>query len=285
MAGEQNSKQTQKVQRDRSPAYPFISLRAAFERVVAFEAKFGRHGSPLNMAGLAWGLKGDSSQASQYLSALKYFGLVEYVGPTEDRKVVLTDDARNYMRAQQSTVKAEIAQACALRPKAMQTYWERWGPDRPISEICLDQLILKDGFTESAAKIFLRVYDETIEFAGLIPSGKDEDSSVAIDEAETQLPEVAPVASPSSSAPVARRPDLQTGTHGGVPPKGVGMRQEVFVLAEGDVTIQWPEALSPDSFQDFDDWLAILKRKIKRSVVSPDSQKPSKPVEDQEDDL
>ena len=55
------------------------------------------------------------------------------------------------------------------------------------------------------------------------------------------------------------------------------MRQEVFALTEGDVTIQWPEVLSADSFQDFDDWLAILKRKIKRSVVAPDV--PTPPAE------
>lgn len=44
------------------------------------------------------------------------------------------------------------------------------------------------------------------------------------------------------------------------------MRQEIFALAEGDVTIQWPEQLSTDSYQDFTDWLDLLKRKIKRSV-------------------
>jgi hypothetical protein len=47
---------------------------------------------------------------------------------------------------------------------------------------------------------------------------------------------------------------------------GATMRQDVFSLAEGTVTIQWPSTLSPDSYQDFSDWLEILKRKIGRVV-------------------
>jgi hypothetical protein len=266
MSGEESKlSQTQKAQRDRSPAYPFISLKTAMERVAAFEAKFGRHGSPYNMAGLAWGYKGDGSQAQQTTSALKYYGLVEYTGPTNSRMVMLTEDARNYLRAQQVTTKAEIARTCALRPKAMQTYWGRWGADRPIDEICLDQLILKDSFTESAAKTFLRVYDETIAFAGL-------QNGVKMDEEEgggTQETD-------SDQEPLPQEPRVQSSVQApaptgrmGLPPKGAGMRQEVFALAEGDVTIQWPERLSADSLEDFTDWLRILERKIKRNVIAP----------------
>ena len=43
-------------------------------------------------------------------------------------------------------------------------------------------------------------------------------------------------------------------------------RQDVFSLAEGPVTIQWPASLSPESFEDLRDWLDIVKRKIGRSV-------------------
>jgi hypothetical protein len=52
------------------------------------------------------------------------------------------------------------------------------------------------------------------------------------------------------------------------PAKGTGMRHEVFALAEGDVTIQWPEKLSQDSFTDLEEWLVILQRKIKRNITS-----------------
>lgn len=258
-----------KAQRDRSPAYPFIPLKTALDRVAAFDLKFGRHGSPLDKAGLAWGYKGDSSQAAQTLSALKYFGLVEYAGPTNERVVNLTNDARNYMRAQQASAKAEIIKACALRPKAMQTYWNRWGSDRPIDEVCLDQLILKDSFTEVAAKVFLRVYDETIAFASLELDDKI-DAIESRDEGELPPPPAPPAAPTPKTDPQHRQParDVANAPDSrAIPPKGAGMRQEVFALAEGDVTIQWPERLSPESLQDFNDWMVILQRKIKRSVL------------------
>jgi hypothetical protein len=44
------------------------------------------------------------------------------------------------------------------------------------------------------------------------------------------------------------------------------MYQDVFSLAEGNVSIQWPAAMSPESFQDLAGWMDILKRKIGRSV-------------------
>jgi len=46
----------------------------------------------------------------------------------------------------------------------------------------------------------------------------------------------------------------------------LGTRQDIFSLAEGPVTIQWPASLSHDSFEDLAAWLDILKRKIGRSV-------------------
>jgi hypothetical protein len=45
------------------------------------------------------------------------------------------------------------------------------------------------------------------------------------------------------------------------------MRQDVFSLAEGTVTIQWPTQLSAESIQDLKDWLKIVERKIARSTV------------------
>lgn len=55
-----------------------------------------------------------------------------------------------------------------------------------------------------------------------------------------------------------------------IPPKGIGMRQEIFSLVEGDVTIQWPERIGKESLQDFLDWWPILKRKVERSLVVDD---------------
>jgi 5-bromo-4-chloroindolyl phosphate hydrolysis protein len=46
------------------------------------------------------------------------------------------------------------------------------------------------------------------------------------------------------------------------------MKEDVFSLQEGDVTFQWPESLSKDSYQDLEDWTKLMLRKIKRSIES-----------------
>jgi hypothetical protein len=53
-------------------------------------------------------------------------------------------------------------------------------------------------------------------------------------------------------------------------PGASAMRQDIFSLEEGPVTIQWPAALSGASFEDLSAWLDILKRKIGRSVEEPE---------------
>ena len=52
------------------------------------------------------------------------------------------------------------------------------------------------------------------------------------------------------------------------------MKEDVFSLAEGDVTLQWPVSLSADSYEDIEDWAKLMLRKIKRSIVAakPDSE-------------
>lgn len=44
------------------------------------------------------------------------------------------------------------------------------------------------------------------------------------------------------------------------------MKQEIFALDTGEVTVQWPAALSEADFDDIGAWLKILERKIKRCV-------------------
>jgi hypothetical protein len=50
------------------------------------------------------------------------------------------------------------------------------------------------------------------------------------------------------------------------------VKQDVFSIGEGEVTVRWPASLSPESFEDVSAWLDILKRKIGRSVKVPEQQ-------------
>lgn len=168
-----------KAKKDRSPSFPFISLREAMQRLEAFDQTFGRHAAPASKSGLAWGMKENSSQAFQTLAALKAFGLVRYEGSAQDRLALLTDDARTYLRAQQDTIKFEVIHRIATKPAQFQKFWSVWGADRPPDPVCLDDLVLKHAFTDSAAHNFLKVYDDTISFARLsdddtVDEGSDE---------------------------------------------------------------------------------------------------------------
>lgn len=175
-----------KAPRDRSPSFPFIPLKTAVERLEAFEKKFGRHSTPASKAALAWGLKEKSSMGDQVLAALKSFGLVKYEGMGAARQVLLTEEGRNYIRAQQDAIKKEILKVCALRPKIIRKYWAAWQADRPPDEVALDKLVLNDRFSDSGARAFLKIYDDTIAFAGLSESDKlplgAEESDVADEE-------------------------------------------------------------------------------------------------------
>lgn len=156
--------------KERSPSFPFISLEEAIKRLKAFDQTFGRHPAPAAKAGLAWGMKESSSQAYQTLAALKSFGLLQYEGSGTERKASLTDNARKYLRAQQESIKLQVLREIATKPTQIQKFWADWGADRPPDPVCLDDLVLKHAFTDSAARKFLEVYDETIAFAGLAGS-------------------------------------------------------------------------------------------------------------------
>lgn len=46
----------------------------------------------------------------------------------------------------------------------------------------------------------------------------------------------------------------------------LGSRQDTFSLDEGNVVLQWPDKMSQESFEDFEAWMQIQLRKIKRSI-------------------
>jgi hypothetical protein len=158
-------------QRDRSPAYPNIPLKGALERLAEFDSHFKRSPARAEKVGDAWGIKG-KAYVDRTAAALRYFGLLEYQGSGKDRQIVLSEEGRKYLRAQQEETKREVIKAAALRPKQIAKFWDVWGRDRPADGACLDDLIFKHGFSEKGARDFLRIYDETITFSGLSESDK-----------------------------------------------------------------------------------------------------------------
>jgi len=156
------------ARRDRSPAYPIVPLEAALARLGEFETHFKRSAARREKVGEAWSVKG--SYADRMLAALVYFGLLDVVG--KDRDIIISEEGRKYLRAQQEQTKEEVVKAAALRPKQIAKFWADWGVDRPADAACIDELTLKNGFSDVGARGFLKVYDDTISFAKLSDSDK-----------------------------------------------------------------------------------------------------------------
>jgi hypothetical protein len=181
----QTTTQPNVQQRDRSPAYPIVPLETALERLVEFDAHFKRMAARPEKVGEAWGIKA-KAHADRTAAALRYFGLLEYQGTGKGRSVVVSEEGRKYLRTQQEETKREVVKAAALRPKQIAKFWSEWGIDRPADGACLDDLVLKNGFSEAGARDFLKVYDATISFAKLTGSDKSPPAPEGAAEDETE---------------------------------------------------------------------------------------------------
>jgi hypothetical protein len=178
------------AKRERSPNFPCVPLKTAVDRLISFEKYFSRHPAPINKVGLAWSLKENSDQASQVLSAMRYYGLIDYQGNPPARQAVISEPARTYLRAQQDAIKQEVLRQAALRPRMIRKFWDQWGADRPPDPICRDDLVLHNGFSERGAPLFLKIYDDTIAFAGLAhPDKVPPDSAEVIDDGDDSATE------------------------------------------------------------------------------------------------
>ena len=170
MTEEKNSRSGQ---RDRSPSYPIIPIGVALERLEAFEEHFKRSPARSGAVGGAWGIKANA-YAGRTVAALKYYGLLDYEQSENGRQIVISDEGRTYLRAQQENIKQDVIRNAALRPPQIAKFWKMWGTERPADPVCLDELILKYGFSDKGASNFLKVYDSTIAFAGFANYDKEE---------------------------------------------------------------------------------------------------------------
>jgi hypothetical protein len=87
---------------------------------------------------------------------------------------------------------------------------------------------------------------------------------VFVEDSLTGLPinEVTVILEPESAAtpPAGSSPPVK--------PSPIGSRQDTFTLNEGTVVLQLPAKLSSDSYEDFESWIHLQLKKIKRSVAN-----------------
>jgi hypothetical protein len=244
-------------QRDRSPAFPVVSLETAIGKLTEFEVHFKRTPARPEKVGEAWSIK-TKAYVDRISAALRYFGLLEYQGAGKDRSIVVSEEGRKYLRAHQEETKQQVIKAAALRPKQLAKFWDEWGGDRPADAACMDDLIQNHGFSDSGARDFLKVYDATITYAKLSDSDKASVGPVdEIQDEQQETPPMTPHVQPSpkpdtTPPPLSARANL------------TAQRQAIFPVSDGDVIITFPADLSSEGLEELGQYLDVFLKKQRK---------------------
>lgn len=245
MAGEESKKATH-----RSPNYPSISLPYAVDRAKTLYEKDRRAGAPIDVALKHLGYNSRNGAALRVLAALRTFGLTEerdgriFVSPSALDVLVYPDSDERRKRPLRD---------CALKPAAYQKVYDRYKDGLPSDETIKAELIREFGFNDKVVDSFLNDFKATLDFAGVKFGDSAQDA--------TQNTE-------NSAQPVSRIIAAHGESRGhsygqGI---GVGMNSDTFTLDEGQVVLQWPAKMSPESYDDFKAWLDVMAKRIKRSA-------------------
>lgn len=186
---------TDKARKERSPSFPFISLKKAVERLKEMADAHKRNQARLVTVGATWGYGAKSSGLLQTVAALKAFGLIDDIGGGADRKLQVSDLGWRILQDARPGARESAVREAAVKPRLIAEYLNQWVPDRPSDAHCLSELRLDRGFGDAAAALFLKVFDETVNYANL----KNGDSLSPVLEQE----EIAVESAGSGDSPVA----------------------------------------------------------------------------------
>jgi hypothetical protein len=290
----------------RGPSYPYVNLREAVQIARKLYNFSKRNPAPMGaVVKEAWGYSPTSSSGDKVLAALKAFGLIEEVSSGDSKSIKISDSAYRILVDEEGSAERQAAlRDAALSPRWYNFCWEHFGPEVPPS--MRSSLLFEHKFVETTVDKFIQDYKETVKFAALAdgPEQKGKEESIAIKPSSVEVgdavqwesqgvlqfndPKVvrelsddrkwAFVEGSNTGIPVEElrmipeKLAVQAAPVGPAPqPRklvadGSNMRQDVFSLTEGIVSVQWPSSLSEESYQDLADWLKLLERKIGRSV-------------------
>ncbi len=244
----------------RSPNYPAIDIDDAIEAIKPVWAEETRNKMSRLVLAKHLGYSSLNGRALSKIGAVRAYGLID--GSGDELRV--SDDAMILLEAPSGDPKRQQTKLqCALKPPLFKDLHGKF-ESKPSDENVRFQLI-QDGFTPEAAgkavKIFLATMDVVSAWGeGYNPHSQDEQQS---EEGGSGSEEPGNQGFTGAVKPPA--PDQK-------PPKP-GMKQDIFTVDEGELVVQWPAELSKNSFEDIKDFLAILERKIQRTVNSEPDEK------------
>jgi len=245
--------------RHRSPAYPSLTITEAIKRVKQFYQVERKSNVPVSVAVSHWGYSEKSSGGKMVISALKSYGLMKDTGSGMSRMIRLTDDALNYVF---DTV---------LKPKILREMHENF-PDNHVSDATLDFYLKKIGYNPNAISDIINVYRDALRYLE-ITTQNEENLDVAA-HSENNAPEQSNEAVVNEFEKTGNLSHYENNEYTAAKfIKPVSMATELelspsdtFNVDEGKFILHYPENLSPDSFEDFTDWLLLVHKKISRKV-------------------
>jgi len=183
------------VSKQRSPAYPYISLDLAVDRAKKLFERLRDTAQPREVMAQAYGKPVTSSATIQTFATLTQYGLLEVVNSNGQRRLRVSSVVRTLSNpnAPVETVQ-DILKDLALRPSIFRELWARYGTTIGLHDGAILYYLTHDRerehgsvFTDRAAQEVLRVYRGTITYAGLtepdnILEEEEEDEVGTIDE-------------------------------------------------------------------------------------------------------
>jgi hypothetical protein len=162
-----------KRKRDRSPAYPGISLGHAIERARVFYDKERRSAAPVATVVKHWGFSNpNNGEATVALSALEKFGLIAVDGSGLGRRARLTDLAMTILLNPDQEAIDDAVQKAALLPPIHRQLWNEYGGELPSDETLRYELIVSKRFSERGADNFIGQLRATVAYAKLADPDK-----------------------------------------------------------------------------------------------------------------
>lgn len=255
----------------RSPNYPVIDLSTALGLTERIYAGAQRHPVPVStVIDTIWAMKVGSSYGAQCVAALGAFGLISLEGTKDKRQLRVTKEAAKII--EKTPERGELLKQAALGPRVHRAVWSHYQTDGLPPDATIQHYLLFDypqPFNKGKVAGFIKQLRSTIEFAGILPGAADNGG---------EGPEESGDADEIGEGPANRgtgrdgsgesRGGEPAGDSGGqLPPIRPGVKQDVFTLSEGEVVLRWPASLSQASFEDFEAWIDLMKRKIQRAVA------------------
>lgn len=271
--------------RFRSPPFPSIPLQRAIERVEQLYRQERDHAVPLSSAARAWSMSPTSSGPIVTAGALRQYGLIEYEGSGDAKKIRLTHDALRIAldKTPTSPSRIEALRKAFLSPKIFADIWAKWRADLPSDQTMINYLVLERRlanlapYSDQSATELLANYRVSMPFAmsGDVPSPSptgEEAESDAATEGENSLP------APPSSPPIrqsaqdidVQRPAMSP-AHSPRHTGGVRLMEgERIVFTEEGRPGQYLKLIASDDFDDtmleaLEDFVKRQRRRLQRS--------------------